>query len=104
MANTQYITAENDRWDLIALKAYGDCTKKQIKTIMDANPYETTKDFFKAGVHLIIPISEDQQTENIEALLPPWKRSSAAGDVTEITNSIQNGPASDSGSFDGSFD
>jgi hypothetical protein len=104
MPDTQYITLENDRWDLIALKAYGDCTQDQIRYLMAANPYETTKEFFRAGVRLLVPILEEPSPGNLDALLPPWKRAEASSSTAGIINFIRNEASPGSGSFDASFD
>lgn len=74
MANTNYITQENDRWDLIAFKAYGDCTKSQIGLLQAANPNLEYTTVFKAGVKIVVPILEDAEVETSSALVPPWKR------------------------------
>lgn len=72
--NTNYITQENDRWDLIAFKAYGDCTKTQMGTLQAANPNLQYTSVFKAGIKIIVPIIEDVEVVDNSALLPPWKR------------------------------
>jgi phage tail protein X len=95
--NTQYITQDGDRWDTIAHKAWGDCTKTQIQDLKDANPYETTKDVFAANVKINVPIRDESVTENIDTLLPPWKRP-----ATELVIKQSEEAAFDS-SFDESF-
>jgi len=72
--NTQYITIENDRWDLICLKAYGDYNKKQLKVLQNANPFIPITMVFKPGVKIVVPIIVDETTISIDDLLPPWKR------------------------------
>jgi phage tail protein X len=87
MANTQYITFDGDRWDTVAFKAYGSCTNTEIDRIKTANPYVTVKDVFTSGIVLDIPIVEDgENSDNIEASLPPWKRSGT--DSTDIEQSF----------------
>lgn len=71
MEYTTYITVENDRWDNISRKAFGVPTK--IKELKEDNPYECTKDLFKAGVILRVRILEEDETK--EVIIPaPWKR------------------------------
>lgn len=70
---TRYITEENDRWDLIAFKAYGDATK--IQGIIDANPAVPIRAVLPAGLIINVPVIDDTQAESATATnLPPWKR------------------------------
>lgn len=101
MANTQYITQENDRWDTIAVKAYGDCTKTQIRTLQNANPYLPITTVFKAGVKIVVPIIESEVSVGIDEFLPPWKRTDPKTDATQKAASFDS--TSGSSSFDNSF-
>lgn len=75
MANTQYITLDGDRWDSVAVKAYGACDGTQIRVLQNANPFLQKTFIFKAGVKLTVPIIEEEQTlSDITLPLPPWKR------------------------------
>jgi len=65
----EYITKEGDRWDLIANLYYGDPMKYE--PIITANPEVTIYPILPAGIKLIIPVIEVNNT--IEEL-PPWKR------------------------------
>lgn len=69
MANT-YSTVQGDMWDHIAKKVYGD--EYKLHFLMEANPKHIETVIFAAGVTLLVPsLSEENQ-----ALLPPWRRSS----------------------------
>lgn len=73
MENTEYITKDGDRWDLIAFRAYGD--PLQIQPLIDANPGQPIIAEFSGGVRLVVPILETQTGETApKDLLPPWKR------------------------------
>lgn len=67
---TEYIAKENDRWDLVAYKAYGDVTK--IPTLIEANPGIAANPFIEAGTVINVPILPSPTATN--TLLPPWKR------------------------------
>ncbi len=73
MASTQYITKDGDRWDLIAVSAYGVCNGDKMRILQNANPYIPRTDVFAAGIKIVIPIIE-AENEEITELLPPWKR------------------------------
>lgn len=61
-----YITTENDTWDLIAFKIFGD--GKYTSYLLKANPEFSRVVFFPAEIILIVPeITED----NIGGL-PEW--------------------------------
>lgn len=80
MATVKYTTLPNDRWDLIAHKAYGtlgDVTidgvvKNAIVAIMENNPNVPYSDVLPGNIDLFIPIVKAPE-QNI-LLLPPWKR------------------------------
>lgn len=99
---TEYITIQGDRWDSIALKAFGDATI--FSKIQDANPNIPLSEIFEGGIKLLIPIIEIKENTNVD-LLPPWKRNKLALQktqeeiITNLQNSVSNGK-----SFDGSFD
>lgn len=106
MASTQYTTKFAQRWDSIALFAYGDETK--IQPIIEANPLQSIVELLPPGIDLIIPIIESSDDSDInQSLLPPWKR-----DVSTI--GVQQAQASAplfiqistslGGSFNDSFD
>ena len=73
MATTQYRTIENDRWDLIAFKAYGDAT--QFGRILEANAPLAINQVLPSGLKINIPILENESDGSVQSeLLPPWKR------------------------------
>ena len=102
MASTQYITIDNDRWDSIAIKAYGDCTKTQIQLLQNANPYIPITMVFTYGIKIVVPILRDDADTSITNLLPPWKRTVTVPDVSQIS-ATSSGSDMNSG-FDSSFD
>ncbi len=65
-----YITHDNDRWDLIAYKFYGDATKYE--QIISANPHVKITPVLKSGIELKIPVAEQEDT--IKFILPPWRQ------------------------------
>ena len=65
----EYITKDNDRWDLIAYEFYSDATLYE--PIIKANPDIPITPTLPAGLNLQIPILEDK--EEIEFILPPWR-------------------------------
>lgn len=68
----EYIVKDGDRWDTIALKAYGDSSL--INGIIEANVATIISPVLVAGSRLIIPIIEQGEIEIDSELLPPWKR------------------------------
>ncbi len=72
MAVAEYIVKENDRWDTVAFKAYGDATL--VAGIIEANPAVNISAVLIAGTRLSIPILEDGEIQIDSELLPPWKR------------------------------
>lgn len=64
----EYITAQGDTWDLIALRVYG--SEKYMTTLIEANPEYRETVFFSAGISLKVP----EITAPIPSSLPPWKR------------------------------
>lgn len=71
MEYLQYLTKDNDRWDNISYKHYGN--PYQYNIILEANPGVRIVPRLPAGVLLRIPIIEATQILTHE-LLPPWKR------------------------------
>ena len=65
-----YVTKDNDRWDLIAYKFYNDSTKYEI--IIQANPEVDIAPILAAGVKLKIPVLDEKET--ISFITPPWKK------------------------------
>ncbi len=74
MSQTEYIehiTKEGDRWDLIANEYYGDPTKYE--PIIKANNRIPIIPVLPAGLTLLIPFDEEEETQDT-SLLPPWRR------------------------------
>ena len=63
-----YITEQNDTWDLIAFKIFGD--EKYTSQLLLNNPELSKIVFFPAGISLIIPQIEKNNT-GVEL---PWIR------------------------------
>lgn len=65
-----HVTADGDRWDLLAWRYYRD--PMGYERIMDTNPDVAREPVLAAGIRLLIPIikTPDTLTED----LPPWKR------------------------------
>ena len=64
-----YITKDNDRWDLISYKFYNDATLYE--NIIKANPNVEIAPILNAGIKLKIPVIET--TDEITSDLPPWR-------------------------------
>ena len=69
-AYLEHVTADGDRWDLLAWRYYRD--PMGYERIMDANPAVARDPVLVAGLRLLIPViaSPDTLTQD----LPPWKR------------------------------
>lgn len=68
--STKYRTTGGDRWDTIAVKAYGDVSLAKI--IIAANPTVPITPVLQGGLELFIPIVPGTTVD--KSLLPPWKR------------------------------
>lgn len=64
-----YITKDNDRWDLISYKYYNDSTLYE--TIITANPDVKITPTLEAGIKLKIPVIEI--SDEVTTDLPPWR-------------------------------
>jgi len=65
----QHITRQNERWDLLAWKYYGDPTL--YGPIIQANPSQPIVGAFDAGTSIQIPIL--QKASDVSNDLPPWE-------------------------------
>lgn len=65
-----YVTKDNDRWDLIAYKYYGDAT--QYEPIIKANPQVPISSNLPSGIKLKIPVIDNETS--IKFTLPPWRK------------------------------
>ena len=72
MDNTQYTATEGDRWDTVALKAYGKASS--FAAIISANPLVPITTRLAGGTVLLIPILTDNNILTDKELLPPWKQ------------------------------
>jgi len=69
----EYFTVEGDRWDTIAVKAYGD--PLAFRGIIDANPGLPLRPVFEGGIKILVPVlAGDEEPVADTANLPPWKR------------------------------
>jgi len=70
MEFVEYISKQGDRWDTIALKAYGDSTL--VNGIIEANTSIVISPVLEAGTRLVIPILENAEIQiDSELLLIP---------------------------------
>ena len=67
-----YTTQENERWDGIAFKAYGNAGLS--KVLIEANPNVPITDILPNGTRLNIPILEEENSSINQDELPPWLR------------------------------
>lgn len=74
---TTYITKENDRWDTISWKFYGNSLLYQ--QIIEANPTVAIKPTLTGGIRIKIP-NIVEINKNIELNLPPWKKGCLNGE------------------------
>lgn len=72
MENLQYTVSENERWDTVSFKAYGNPGFSE--SLIRANPEVGITAIIPVGTILNIPVQEENQVLNISELLPPWKR------------------------------
>ncbi len=63
-----YKTTQGDTWDLISFRVYG--SESFMDKLIKANPDHQDIVIFPAGIELITPVVDSQQSVN----LPPWKR------------------------------
>ncbi len=64
-----HITADGERWDLLAFRYYGDAT--EYAPIIRANPKVAIEPVFEAGIRIDIPVLADSAVVNVD--LPPWR-------------------------------
>lgn len=68
MTKRVYKTIQDDTWDGIAVKVYGD--EKYMNELLEANQAYREIIIFPANVSLSLPNIQTQTT----TILPPWKR------------------------------
>lgn len=66
----EYTTQDGDRWDLIALRSYGD--PYGYEPIIVANPHVPIRATLPGGIRLVIPVRETPVLS--DPAVPPWKR------------------------------
>jgi phage tail protein X len=67
----EHITADGDRWDLLAWKYYGD--PYAYEGIIRANPEVPIVPILPSGVRLLIPVLDPPAAGTpVPAGLPPW--------------------------------
>lgn len=66
----EHVTAEGERWDLLAWRYYGDAHRYE--PIIRANPGVPITPVLAGGQRLRIPVLADPAPA--AAALPPWKR------------------------------
>ena len=74
MEYVEHLTIENDRWDLLAWKYYGD--PHLYEPIIAANPAVPIRPFLEPGIRLRVPVIADEAV--LDRDLPPWKRRARA--------------------------
>jgi hypothetical protein len=68
----EYITIENERWDTLAYRWYGDALL--FTHLVRLNPHIPIQPVLASGTLVFVPrLNLDQRTD--AAKLPPWKRS-----------------------------
>jgi len=68
----EYISKQGDRWDIIAMKAYGDASL--INGLIESNASVVISPIIPLGTRIIVPILESGDIQIDSELLPPWKR------------------------------
>lgn len=69
----EYDTQDGDTLDQIALEMYED--EHMADAILDLNPEYSGTIVFGAGERLRIPVYDDEEEEDAESILPPWRTS-----------------------------
>lgn len=68
--NTTIFSKQDDRWDLIAYRAYGDVLR--MGDVIRANPQLPIWATIPVGIEINIPVIEKQAVDISN--LPPWRR------------------------------
>ena len=68
-AYLEHVTSDNERWDLLAWKYYGDPTRYE--PIILANPSVPIEPVLPPGIKLMIPVLDSAQVPEVEPA--PWK-------------------------------
>lgn len=68
----EYITRQNDTWDIVAWKHYGDALRFQ--PIVEANPHVPITPLLPSGIVLAVPMLQFSPPVDTTKL-PPWRQS-----------------------------
>jgi phage tail protein X len=71
MESFNYVTKQNDRWDLISVIHYGNLNP--LKELMNANPSVALGMIIPQNTNIIIPIIDNSSDYILTKNLPPWK-------------------------------
>jgi phage tail protein X len=66
----QYITAEGDTFDALALDMYGD--EKLSSRIIEFNPDYADVIIFGGNIKLMLPVYDEDEAGSLDTL-PPWR-------------------------------
>lgn len=72
MANTFCTAYDGERWDQVAVRAYGDAGKMNM--LLAANPDMGIADRLAGGTVINVPVIDGVSVAPDANLLPPWKR------------------------------
>jgi phage tail protein X len=64
-----YVTHDEDRWDLIAYRYYGDALR--MEPLIAANPNIPIHRVLPSGLQILVPILAEQSSTGV---LPPWRQ------------------------------
>ena len=64
-----HVTAQGERWDLIAWRYYRDVSR--IGMLIASNPHAPFSSQLASGIQLVIPLIE---RATLKETLPPWRR------------------------------
>ena len=68
---TYYVTKQGDTWDFIAYKQLG--SEWFANKLISKNFFYGDQVIFPAGISLEIPEITDEEKNNVQADLPPWR-------------------------------
>lgn len=64
-------TKDNDRWDLLALRYYGD--PLFLGPLLEANPRHAPKTLLEAGLRLLVPILDQTEVTPVKPEVVAWR-------------------------------
>lgn len=75
MANfSEYITKQDERWDTVCFKAYGNISQELLDGLVFNNPTVSLLPIIPTGTRMKILVVEQGEVQLDSDLLPPWKR------------------------------